>query len=686
MILGGRWVPSWVDGRVMAGTGRGHASPRGRLLGEVVLTLVAAAVALALLILFLGDEAARRSDGASWLFAFFVLLGQFVPIHVLRRGDGGETTIATSFALALVVTAGAPDAAVILGASAVVAHLSRQRPLWSALLHGAQLTLALAAAGGAFELLHGRVLFGMAPIDELAAICFASPVFFLIEAVLRARYVSVSRGGRLWEALRRDWGFQLSLIASQIAMTPMAVLAAQRTVWLVPLLLVPAVAVHRSARLSIEREFEALHDPLTRLPNRALFHRLVQEHIERFSQGVAVLFLDLDRLREVNDTLGHHIGDRLLQQIGPRLRAMLGPEAVVGRIGGDEFAVLLPGVSAAHEATRVADALAAAVAEPFRVKDLSLAVEANIGIALYPEHAEDSAELLQRADVALYVAKERRSTSEVYDAERGARSRRSLSLIGDLRRAIDRRELVLYYQPKAELGSGRICGVEALVRWQHPVHGLVAPDEFIPLAEHTMLMDPLTMWVLDEALSQCAIWRQAGLDLRIAVNLSVRNLHDPELAAKVAGRLRARGLPPSSLELEITESSIMAEPLRAMETLGQLSRLGVRLSVDDFGTGYSSLAYLKRLPVNEVKIDRSFIRDMNTDASDAAIVRSTMDLARHLGLEVVAEGVETQEVWSALVLLGCDYAQGDFLSPPLEPGKALAALRERMAVQALDVS
>jgi diguanylate cyclase (GGDEF)-like protein len=670
----------------MAGMGRGHAAPRGRHLGEVLVTLTAAAIALTLLTVVLGDEAARRSDGASWLFAFFVLLGQFVPIHVLRRGDGGETTIATSFALALVVTAGAPQAAVILGASAVVAHLSRQRPVSTGLLHGAQLTLALAAAGMAFELLHDRVFAGFAPMDELAAICLAAPVFFLCEAVVRARSLSVSQGGSLREALRRDWGFQLSLVASQIAMTPMAVLAAQRTVWLVPLLLVPAVAVHRSARLSIEREFEALHDPLTRLPNRALFHRLVQEHIERSSQGVAVLFLDLDRLREVNDTLGHHIGDRLLQQIGPRLRAMLGPEATVGRIGGDEFAVLLPGVTEAKEATRIANALAAAVAEALGVQHLTLAVEANIGIALYPEHAEDSAELLQRADVALYVAKERRSMSELYDAERGARSRRSLSLIGDLRRAIDRRELVLYYQPKAELGSGRICGVEALVRWQHPEHGLVAPDEFIPLAEHTMLMDPLTMWVLDEALSQCAIWRQAGLDLRIAVNLSVRNLHDPELAAKVAGRLHARGLPPSSLELEITESSIMAEPLRAMETLGQLSRLGVRLSVDDFGTGYSSLAYLKRLPVNEVKIDRSFIRDMTTDASDAAIVRSTMDLARHLGLEVVAEGVETQEVWSALVLLGCDYAQGDFLSPPLEPGKALAVLRQRMSVPALDVS
>jgi diguanylate cyclase (GGDEF)-like protein len=679
-------MASRVDGRVMTGRGREHAAPRGRHLGEVVVTLGAALVALTLLLLFLGDEAAQRSDGASWLFAFFVLLGQFVPIHVLRRGDGGETTIATSFALALIVTAGAPDAAVILGASALIAHLSRQRPMWSALLHAAQLTLALAAAGGAFELLLGRSLLGTAAMDELAAICLAAPVFFLIEGVLRARYLSVSRGGTVIEALRRDWGFQLSLVASQIAMTPMAVLAAQRTVWLVPLLLVPAVAVHRSARLSIEREFEALHDPLTRLPNRALFHRLVQEQIEQSGEGAAVLFLDLDRLREVNDTLGHRIGDRLLQQIGPRLRAMLGPEATVGRIGGDEFAVLLPGVTAAKEATRIADALAAAVAEPFRVKDVSLAVEANIGIALYPEHADNSAELLQRADVALYVAKERRSSSEVYDAERGARSHRSLSLIGDLRRAIDRRELVLYYQPKAELGSGRICGVEALVRWQHPVHGLVAPDEFIPLAEHTMLMDPLTMWVLDEALSQCAIWRQAGLDLRIAVNLSVRNLHDPELAAKVAARLRARGLSPSSLELEITESSIMAEPLRAMETLSQLSRLGVRLSVDDFGTGYSSLAYLKRLPVNEVKIDRSFIRDMTTDASDAAIVRSTMDLARHLGLEVVAEGVETQEVWSALALLGCDYAQGDFLSPPLEPVKALAALRERMSVPALDVS
>jgi len=442
--------------------------------------------------------------------------------------------------------------------------------------------------------------------------------------------------------------------------------------------LVPAVAVHRSANLSLAREQEALHDPLTRLPNRALFHRLVEEAIESSPGPLAVLFLDLDRLREVNDTLGHHVGDRLLQQVGPRLRAVLGPDAIVGRIGGDEFAVLLSHVKDGGEAVRTANALAAAVAEPFRVKDLSLAVEANIGVAMYPDHAEHVGELLQRADVALYLAKERRSPSELYDAARGARSRRSLSLVGGLRRAIDRRELVLHYQPKAELGTGRIVAVEALLRWQHPEHGMVRPDEFIPLAEHTVLMDPLTMWVLDEALSQLAIWRESGLDIGMAINLSVRNLHDPQLAAKVAGRLRARGLHPSVLDLEITESSIMAEPQRAMETLSQLGRLGVRLSVDDFGTGYSSLAYLKRLPVNSVKIDRSFIKDMTTDANDAAIVRSAMDLSRHLGLQVVAEGVETQDVWDALALLGCDYAQGDYLSPPMPASQTAKALRDRL--------
>lgn len=651
---------------------------RGRLLLEVVLVGVTALVVLVLLLRTFGDYAAQPSTGATWLFAFFVLLGEFLPVHVLRRGDGGETTIATSFALALIITAGVADATLILAASSLVADLSRQKPAAEVAAAATRYALALASAGAAFLFLTSDKLGTIGPIDELLAIAVASGVFFFVEFLLRVRYLSLARGGTMWERLRGDAAFQLAIVASQMAMTPMAALAAGRSAWLVPLLLVPAVAVHRSANLSLAREQEALHDPLTRLPNRALFHRLVEEAIESSPGPLAVLFLDLDRLREVNDTLGHHVGDRLLQQVGPRLRAVLGPDATVGRIGGDEFAVLLSQVKDGEDAVRTANALAAAVAEPFRVKDLSLAVEANIGVAMYPDHAEHVGELLQRADVALYLAKERRSPSELYDAARGARSRRSLSLVGGLRRAIDRRELVLHYQPKAELGTGRIVAVEALLRWQHPEHGMVRPDEFIPLAEHTVLMDPLTMWVLDEALSQLAIWRESGLDIGMAINLSVRNLHDPQLAAKVAGRLRARGLHPSVLDLEITESSIMAEPQRAMETLSQLGRLGVRLSVDDFGTGYSSLAYLKRLPVNSVKIDRSFIKDMTTDANDAAIVRSAMDLSRHLGLQVVAEGVETQDVWDALALLGCDYAQGDYLSPPMPASQTAKALRDRL--------
>ena len=660
----------------MSESRRGSPALRGRVLAEVVATSAAAALVLALILRVYGQPPGARSPGATWLFAFFVLLGELVPVRVLRRGDGGETTIATPFAIGLILTADVLDATVLMAASTVLAGLVRRRAAADIGARAARYALGLAVAGVAFEALQGRTVQGLGTVGELPAITLAGGVFFVVEAVLRARHFSLTRGGGMRERLSRDWAFQLVIVASQLAMTPVAAVSAERSVWLVPLLLVPAMAVHRSARLSLEREREALLDPLTRLPNRALFHRRVQELLEDGPRRAAVLFLDLDRLREVNDTLGHHIGDRLLQQVGPRLRAVLGADATVGRIGGDEFAVLLPDVVDSAEAVRIAGLMAAAVAEPFRVKELSLAVEANIGVALYPDHAERAGELLQHADVALYLAKERRSPTELYDAERGARSRRSLSLVGDLRRAIDGRELVLHYQPKADLRTGRVVGVEALVRWNHPRHGLVRPDEFIPLAEHTVLMDPLTMWVLDEALSQCAIWWQAGHEIRMAVNLSVRNLHDPQLAAKVAGRLHARGLPASCLDLEITESSIMSEPQRAVETLSQLARLGVRLSVDDFGTGYSSLSYLKRLPVHEVKIDRSFIHDMAADASDAAIVRSSIDLARHLGLQVVAEGVETRAVWDALAALGCDYAQGDYLAPALPAAEALRTLGE----------
>jgi diguanylate cyclase (GGDEF)-like protein len=433
-------------------------------------------------------------------------------------------------------------------------------------------------------------------------------------------------------------------------------------------------------------EHQALHDALTELPNRTLFHDRVGQALavsRRERIPVAVMIMDLDRFKEVNDTLGHASGDELLMQVGVRLRAALRESDTVARLGGDEFGVLLPKVVDSVAAASVARKLRKALEEPFTIYGLALQIEASVGIALYPEHGDDVHLLLQRADVAMYVAKEQPGGCEIYAKERDDYSPDRLTMLTELRRAIDQGELVLHYQPKAELRSGEVKGVEALVRWSHPVRGLTPPDEFIPLAQKTGVIVPLTFFVLNEALRQCRTWQLEGLDLSVGVNLSVRNLLDVHLPDTVGELLGRWEVPPSLLELEITESTILADPIRAMHVLSRLSGMGVRLAIDDFGTGYSSLAYLKRLPVDELKIDKSFVQGMDENENDAVIVRSTIDLGRNLGLRVVAEGVETAAAWRRLVALGCDVAQGYYLSRPVPAAELVSWLRASREERAL---
>ena len=427
-------------------------------------------------------------------------------------------------------------------------------------------------------------------------------------------------------------------------------------------------------------EHQALHDALTDLPNRTLFHDRVHQALtsaRRDHVPAAVMIMDLDRFKEVNDTLGHASGDELLKQVGIRLRESLRESDTVARLGGDEFGVLLPKVLDSAAAVAVARKLRTTLEEPFTIHGLALQMEASIGIALYPDHGTNVQSLLQRADVAMYVAKEHPAGCEVYTRERDAYSPDRLTLLTELRRAIDRGQLVLHYQPKVDLRTGEIHGVEALVRWKHPERGMVPPDEFIPPAQKTGVIGPLTMFVLDEALRQCRTWALQGLDLCVAVNLSTRNLLDVHLPDTVGELLSRWEVHPSLLELEITESTILADPVRAMQILSRLDEMGVRLAIDDFGTGYSSLAYLKRLPVDELKIDKSFILGMEESENDAVIVRSTIDLGRNLGLRVVAEGVETSTAWNRLASLGCDIAQGYYLSRPIPASELTEWVRAR---------
>jgi len=412
---------------------------------------------------------------------------------------------------------------------------------------------------------------------------------------------------------------------------------------------------------------QAMHDALTELPNRVLLQERLTQALEATAPDaapLALLLLDLDRFKEINDTLGHHVGDQLLQRIGPRVLELLRAGDTMARLGGDEFAVLLPGAGEAA-ARALASKILAALDIPFTLEGQSLDVGVSIGIALAPAHGTDAATLLRRADVAMYIAKRGHLGSAVYDPAQDGNSPLRLGLMGELRSAIAEDALLLHYQPKIDHTTGRVSGVEALLRWPHPVHGLIAPDQFIPLAEQTGLIAPLTWWVLETALAQCRAWARDGLMLGVAVNLSARTLHDLALPARIAGMLERYGVPAGLLTLEVTESALMADPARALAVLTRLAEQGICLAIDDFGTGYSSLAYLKRLPVHQLKIDRTFVQHLVEGGADAAIIASTIGLGHHLGLRVVAEGVETAEAWQLLAASGCDMLQGYHLSRPV---------------------
>ena len=389
--------------------------------------------------------------------------------------------------------------------------------------------------------------------------------------------------------------------------------------------------------------------------------------------------MDLDRFKEVNDSLGHPAGDQLLCRVGERMRDAVRGSDTVARLGGDEFGLLLPDLGTRADALPVIERIRAALERPIDVQSLPLAVEASIGIAVFPDHGADAQVLIQRADVAMYDSKRDGASFQFYDEGSHEYDLNRLTLVAELRRAIAGHELLLHYQPKAALESGEVRSVEALLRWNHPERGMVFPDSFIPIAQETGLIGPLTLYVIEAALRQGREWRDAGLDLSISVNLSTRNLLDRELPTQVAALLSRWGMEPRCLELEVTESSMLANPTRAKAVLQALSELGIRLSIDDFGTGYSSLAYLRQLPVDEIKIDRSFVMGMGDEADDAVIVRSTVDLGRNLGLDVVAEGVETLELWNRLRDLGCQTAQGYFLSRPVGPQELATWLRSRPA-------
>ncbi len=436
----------------------------------------------------------------------------------------------------------------------------------------------------------------------------------------------------------------------------------------------------RRLRTQMQRnEYQTSHDSLTDLLNRPRFDEratiaLRDADARGGTAHVAVLLMDVNRFRDVNEVLGHTFGDVVLQELGRRLTDAVGG-APVARLGGDEFAVLLTEVSGAAAACELATRLLGVFREPFTLDSLPVELEASIGVAMSPEHGTDAAALLQRADMARYEAKRAHTGVEMFTVERDGTSRNRLTMLGELRRAIENDELLLYYQPQLDLRTGRVSGFEALLRWDHPARGVITPGDFLPLAEHTGLMRPLTRRVLELAARQSREWRAVGVRLPVSVNLSAANLHDADLPTFVSELLRGEELPADAFTFEITESVIMHDSTRATEVVGALRNLGARISIDDFGTGYSSFAYLQQLSVDEIKVDMSFVLGMVDNADDATIVRTTIALGHNLRLEVVAEGVESSDALAMLREMGCDIVQGYWLSRPLPGREALEWFR-----------
>jgi diguanylate cyclase (GGDEF)-like protein len=666
--------------------------------------------------------ALRTAPMTLWLIVGLAVLVDLRPFTT--PGNRSPSTIYPSICLSFALLLGWGLAVAIIGQTAAVIGTSirlRHAP-WRAAFNAGQYALSLAAAEAVLYLadLRGPVEPGVRlDFGDMAAIILAAVTWFVVNDLLVTTALWLRFGGGWWDALTRALAQEALASLALLLLGPVVMAAANVSIAMVPLMLVPLYGVGQLARASREAQRRAQHDTLTGLPNRkALFIQMTSASIQlqraarsrriRFSAAfetsspvgetegemaeaavpqamryaqtkplprMALILLDIDSFKQVNDTLGHAVGDRLLAEVAARLESVASEDGYVARLGGDEFAILAPRLLDAAAARQLAERIAAALEAPVTLDGLPLDVTAAIGIALYPEHGPDNVTLLRHAEVAMYDAKSRGATYAVYSPASDHNSLESLELLADLRKALESRrddEIALFYQPQVEVTSGEVIGVEALLRWNHPKRGMVDPEEVIRVAEHTAVMRLLTRRVIDDVVVQLAKWRAQGLTVRASINVSARDLHRGELSDQITDLIAAHGVPAEQVQLEITEGAILADPRRVLVTLHKLARMGIALSLDDFGTGYSSLQHLRRLPLAEVKIDRSFVLRMAEDSDDAAIVRSIIELGRALGLRVVAEGVEEHRTWRLLIDAGCDVAQGWFFARPM-PADELAA-------------
>jgi diguanylate cyclase (GGDEF)-like protein len=621
-------------------------------------------------------------------------------VDLLPLEGAGSLSFSLSFPIELAAALVYPPATAalipLLGA-ADVRELRRETPPLKALYNRSQIALSVAVESHIFHELAS--LDGSPWFVLTAAVLVATVAGYVVNVLIVALYAHLDSHEPLVEIVRdMHVGLVGEFVLSYMGLALFSVLVAIATqttgLWALVVFIAPLAfarkmfqRTHSLQRATValaerqaENEYQALHDALTGLPNRTLFQLKLADAIEGArgrDEQMAVMLMDLDHFKEVNDTLGHHFGDQLLREIGPRLSTALREEDMMARLGGDEFGVLLPDLPDERSAPSIAERLLEAMHEPIEVEGFALEVAGSIGIAVFPDDANDADALLRRADVAMYAAKASGGGYDRYASELDDDGSFRLALLGQVRPALERGEFILHYQPKVRMSDGRAAGAEALARWSHPVLGVLSSRDFVPPIEETTLLRPFTEFVMEQALQQWRTWAESEVRLPISINISPRSLLDTQFPDQVAELLDAWDVPPAFITMELTESSLLSDSGRSLGVLDRLSRTGVNLSVDDFGTGYSSMRNLRRLPLTELKIDRSFVKQMLVDSNDFAIVHATVALGRNLGLNVVAEGVEDRETFDKLAELGCDQAQGYYLARPMPASEFTGWLTER---------
>jgi len=666
---------------------RNQFSLRGASLSSATWYLT---VALGWPLIAYGAWRTATSSGLMFTPAFVVVATMAVLLELLplvqgRGHDPQGVVMSTSFSMAVLFVWGLFPAVVVIAVAALVADVRVGKQWWKTIFNPAQYALSIAAAYPVTTLDERASLAHALPgvqLHDLGWMALAWCVYFAVNLGLVAGVLAWS--APFQEILRDDFWHYAAMSLAVFALSPLVAALVPHAGALIPLLLVPLLLIYYTAETSLQREHAAGHDALTGLPNRATLRFEVDEALAGYHRaGVpfGLMLIDLDDFKTVNDTLGHQVGDALLTEISGRLASSLRPGDLVARLGGDEFAVLVHDADLT-EVRRVAERLRDGVGSTVALESMSLDVRMSIGIAGCPEDGTDGAVLLRHADVAMYRAKHERTGVEVYAAEHDDNSMARLALLSDLRRALAvEDQLELYYQPKVT-PSGETLGVEALLRWQHPEHGLVLPDDFVPLAERSGVMPALSARVIGLALRQVARWRAAGVDVQMAVNVAPTDFAGDDLPRVVARELAAAAVPADRLRLEITERVMTNRTEHSARTLDRLRGMGVTISLDDFGTGYSSLLRLNTIPVDEIKIDRAFVARLGEGPQAAGIVRTMIALAHGIGVPAVAEGVETDLQLQMLRTMGCDGLQGYRIARPLPVEQATAWLTERATAAA----